>query len=212
MKYISIDIETTGLDQWEHQILQIAMVYEDTNLELPLGKLPHIDLFIEHENLNFQEGALKIHTSTGLLDRYFEGEKVSWSDAIGLVIGWLEELGYEYNDDDLIEIVVAGKNYNGFDRLFLHSTPEWRENIKEHRRVVDPTTMYIDWEEDDVPPSLFTCLKRADPQHENFADDVSHDALEDAFDVIRVLRNVQENWGYNAREPIKTFIKENGDI
>jgi len=197
MKYISIDIETTGLDHWFNNILQIALVFEDTNADLPLGKLPHLDLFLTHEEgLNFQEPALKMHTESGLLDEYFETDKVTPAEAVDIIVEWLIALGYSEEDDGRIKFVVAGKNYNAFDRRFLHEIPEWSEKISEHRRVLDPAILFVDWENDDVPPNLSQCLYRSDPKYERDGIDieVTHDALEDAFDVIRVIRNSQENF------------------
>ena len=40
MKYISIDIETTGLDPENCQILSIGAVIEDTLNQLPFEELP----------------------------------------------------------------------------------------------------------------------------------------------------------------------------
>ena len=174
------------------------MVFEDTDADLPLGKLPHLDLYVQHNQLNFQQGALKMHTESGLLDEYFVSEQVPMEEVVDRVKEWLFELGYSENEEGMIEIVVAGKNYNAFDKLFLQEVWEWKTSIKEHRRTLDPAILYVDWNEDDVPPNLLTCLQRmADYQNSGVEHEVSHDALEDAFDVIRVIRASNDPMVYN---------------
>ena len=186
MKYISIDTETTGLDEKSNDIIQLAMVFEDTNTNLPIEVLPNLNIFIEHDELNFQKGALNMHVKTGLLKRYLNGVRMNFSNAMKKVIKWLSSLGYERDDyNDKFKIVIAGKNYNSFDKRFLHENDEWSENIQEYVRTLDPAILYMNWENDEVPPSLAKCLKRA---RVSFADDVTHDALEDARDVIKVIR------------------------
>ena len=43
--------------------------------------------------------------------------------------------------------------------------------------------------EDDSLPNLNTCLKRS-----NLAGEVTHDAVQDALDVIRVIRSATNNY------------------
>jgi oligoribonuclease (3'-5' exoribonuclease) len=196
MKYISIDIETTGLSHYSCQILQFAAIFEDTNVDLMIDKLPYFNTFIKHDYFQFEENALKMHANSGLLEEYFNAEKIEKEEIVHEFIKWLQDLGYEKNDDGQIEIVVAGKNYNAFDRNFLHNVPYWIHEIKDHRRVLDPAILYVDWEEDKVPPNLVTCLYRSDPQYEinGVEIKITHNALEDAREVVRVIRNSQKHF------------------
>ena len=42
MKYLSIDIETTGLDPVEHKIIEFGCLIEDTTKpHIPVSELPH---------------------------------------------------------------------------------------------------------------------------------------------------------------------------
>ncbi len=47
----------------------------------------------------------------------------------------------------------------------------------------------MDWENDDEPPNLSTCLERAGVENTV----VTHDAVDDARDVIRVIRASRKN-------------------
>lgn len=55
--------------------------------------------------------------------------------------------------------------------------------IKYRHRIIDPSILYVDWSKDESLPSLDECLKRA-----GIEKSVTHTAVEDAWDVIQVLR------------------------
>jgi hypothetical protein len=82
-----------------------------------------------------------------------------------------------------ITINVAGKNFGTFDKLFLQELPWWQKLIRTRSRILDPAILFCDWNEDDSLPSLYKCKQRA-----NVEGIVTHNALEDAWDVIELLR------------------------
>lgn len=51
MKYVSIDIETTGLDREKHQVLEVGAIIEDTNNPLPFDEIPRFKCIIGWEEL-----------------------------------------------------------------------------------------------------------------------------------------------------------------
>jgi hypothetical protein len=79
---------------------------------------------------------------------------------------------------------VAGKNFGTFDKLFLEKLPWWKKLIQPKQRFLDPAILCCDWVNDESLPSLNQCKSRL-----NIKGEVSHNALEDAWDVIQVLRN-----------------------
>jgi hypothetical protein len=82
-----------------------------------------------------------------------------------------------------ITINVAGKNFGTFDKLFLQQLPWWQKLIRVRQRILDPGILFVDWKNDESIPSLFTCKERAGVEGI-----VTHNALEDAWDVIELLR------------------------
>lgn len=80
-------------------------------------------------------------------------------------------------------ITVAGKNFSTFDKRFLERIPRWKQAIKFRQRVIDPAVLFVDWKNDSSLPGLEDCKKRASVEGA-----VTHNALEDAWDVIQVLR------------------------
>jgi hypothetical protein len=83
-----------------------------------------------------------------------------------------------------ITINVAGKNFGTFDKPFLENLPWWQKLIKVRQRLLDPSILYVDWENDETLPNLDGCKERA-----NIKGLVTHDCLEDAWDVVLTLRN-----------------------
>jgi hypothetical protein len=80
-------------------------------------------------------------------------------------------------------INVAGKNFATFDKVFLEKLPRWKQCIEIRNRILDPAILFVDWNEDKALPGLNLCKSRA-----NILGDVTHNALEDAIDVVEVLR------------------------
>lgn len=84
-------------------------------------------------------------------------------------------------------ITVAGKNVQ-FDLSFLVRLPRWRQLLKVRQRVIDPTVYYTDWQNDEALPNLSTCKTRA-----GFDGHVSHDAVDDSLDIIKLIRKQYES-------------------
>jgi len=51
MKYLSIDIETSGLSSENHQILSVGVIVEDTTKKLPFDKIPKFHCAIVREDI-----------------------------------------------------------------------------------------------------------------------------------------------------------------
>lgn len=61
MKYVSIDLETTGLDPASCQILSFSAILEDTNNPLPYDKIPKLNIYILRESINGSFFALNMN-------------------------------------------------------------------------------------------------------------------------------------------------------
>lgn len=221
MKYLSIDIETTGLDPVNDQILSIGAVIEDTNQPKNFENIPKFHGVIKRNRI--EGGLYAINLNKDLLEtmnQYACAEDQSERDDIVNFTGmqfydkkeiveafyyWLAKNGmvdydnakYDvykiiYNGVELpaitnktkpTHITAAGKNFATFDKLFLERLPRWKQLIKVRQRILDPSILFVDWKNDESLPSLSLCKKRA-----GFDEHVSHNALEDAWDVVELLR------------------------
>lgn len=191
MKYVSIDIETTGLDWRTCQTIEVGAVIDD--FETPIEKLPTFRCYIDHGIFMGEPYALSMHAEIFRAiarershnleifpDIYvFKPDKVADHFAM-----WLSKNGIIPCN----KFVVAGKNFGAFDKNFLDLLPGWKEEIRMNHRFIDPGNMYYRPGIDDVLPNMEECLQRA-----QLLPIVSHKALDDAFDVVRLIRWKRDN-------------------
>ena len=78
MVYVSIDVETTGLDTQNHQLLSVGAVIEDTNNILPIEELPQIHIAILRENIHGSVFAINLNKK--LIEKRVGGW-FSWCDS-----------------------------------------------------------------------------------------------------------------------------------
>lgn len=202
MIYVSIDIETTGLDPETCQILQVGAVIEDTRALKKVEDLPRFQCIIEHQSITGSPFALNMNRE--LLQKIGELERANREDRAEIrkryniipaslvarsIRMWLEANGIRTEDDSPISINVAGKNFASFDKPFLQRLPSWNSLINVRSRIIDPAILCMDWENDSSLPNLDTCMQRS-----HVDGSVTHDALQDAVDVIRTIRGITRNY------------------
>jgi oligoribonuclease (3'-5' exoribonuclease) len=193
MRYLSLDLETTGLDSQKDQILMIGAVVEDTEAsDTPVEQLRTFGCYIKHARYEGSSYALAMNA--WILD-ILSGRKTGDWPVINSYESnnpdqqpWVSQFSYFlYNSFPLQydgEIVLAGKSVANFDYQFLPS------RLRQHfsHRMIDPGNCLIDWSKSS-PPSLNDLKKRFD-----IPGPVTHDAVEDARDVIRILRKGTNNY------------------
>jgi oligoribonuclease len=184
MKYVSIDIETLGTDPDTCDMIEFGAVIDDLKTEL--DGLPRYHCYIPKDIYRGQPFAMAMHAK--ILKRIADRE-IGYSYVPGDMLGdcfktWLAEHGFwDSIKGSTIEVVVAGKNFQGFDLRFLRRLPKFLNHISIFHRPIDPCMRYFDILKDKVPPSLDECLKRAGIEKK-----VNHTAVEDALDVIQCIR------------------------
>ena len=196
--FVSIDLETTGLDAQNCQILEIGLVFDNSTVQVEqqhidkyLETLPTARCYVKHERIVGESYALMMNSNiieqlalspkqkfcraqdnTEIIPAY---EAAHWiHDQIKALIPFEQQK----------KVTVAGKNFQGFDLHFLRNLEDWvKTEERLNRRVLDPGSLYFNPLTDIVPPSLEECLSRA-----GWDKKVSHNAVEDAKDVLRALR------------------------
>mgnify|MGYP001208925447 CR=1 FL=1 len=187
MKYVSIDIETTGLNPKTCQVLQIGAIIEDTSNPLPFDKIPKFNWLIKHEQVHGEPYALNMNKHLiDALETKSKADEVCYPREVASFLAiWMQENGVDRRAvaDYRLSPVFAGKNVGMFDIRFLERLPHWKEWFTPSSRLLDPAILYTDWATDERPPSLLECKKRA-----GIPGEVAHDAIADAWDVILLLR------------------------
>lgn len=181
MRYLSIDIETTGLDPNKHQIIEFAAIFEDTSIKTPIENLPYFTSLVKHPNYNWSLEAYKMNKEIF--------EEIATSRARDVDFLWSDFMYWVTNvikTPYVDKLIVAGKNFASFDLRFIKRLPGYQSIF--HHRSIDPAIYYLDWEKDTVVPDLKTCLDRA-----GLNSNVKHRALGDAMQVIQLLRHKYGN-------------------
>jgi oligoribonuclease len=195
VKFLSIDIETTGLNPLQHSMTEFAAVFTDLRSEtISKAFYRHIN----PENFVWSQYCLGLHGQW--LSSMLEARKQNkWEvngvgivrDTAELINEFCQWLWTECNwpvpvNGKWKSIVPAGKNFNSFDRRFLEAAnfpPMFKH------RALDPAMLYT-FVQDEEPPSLELCKKRAMDRGCVFKNPgVAHNALEDADDVALLLQH-----------------------
>ena len=215
MIYVSVDIETSGLDYEKHKVLSIGAIIEDTEKKLPYEECPKFNAVVLQNEITGSPRALTMNKGIiAMIGEYLEG-----TDDVRFNMDTILNYSF-YREDDVVKkfyeflwnngfatldspsthvngkltpiidgktkpitLNVAGKNFGTFDKLFLQELPWWQKLIRTRQRVLDPAILMVDWTNDKSLPNLTQCKERA-----GIEGIVTHDALEDAWDVIEVLR------------------------
>jgi hypothetical protein len=218
MLYVSIDLETTGLDRDKHQVLSIGAIVEDTKLKLPYDQIPKFYGVILRYEISGSPRALTMNKDLiEMIGAYMEGTREvrdMMEQKYGKIFYYEDEIipalfkflfmnGFAYSlydrniigfDDSKtcpvigtktkpVTINAAGKNFGTFDKPFLEKLLWFQKLINVRQRILDPAILCVDWTHDETLPNLTECKKRVGVEGI-----VTHNALEDAWDVIEVLR------------------------
>ncbi|WP_225000144.1 3'-5' exonuclease [Cesiribacter sp. SM1] len=186
MRYLSIDLETTGSDPLTCQIIEFAAVLEDTEKpEVPVEELPYLRLAVHYEILCGNVAALAMNAR--LLQEIADAEQKNNLPPDHCQAGEVLARFAEFLDAHQVNrkraLLAAGKNFASFDLPFIHNLPGYGELLKISNAVIDPALLYLDWHNDRKLPNMSTCKERA-----GLSDIVSHQALDDARDIVRLLR------------------------
>lgn len=173
MRYVSVDIETTGLNPDTDQVLQIAAVV-DTDPAIPVEQLPTYTAILKHTRVSGSPFAMAMNA--GLLSTIADGKAAVYPEvAVKELLAFL----YAYATNN--KIVAAGKNFASFDRQFLRQLDPNLNQVFHHRSI-DPAMFFVTGT-DTVPPDTLSCMCRA-----GIVNELRHDALEDARAVVRLVR------------------------
>ncbi len=181
MKYVSIDLETTGLDPNNCQVLEIAAIIEDTKALLPREQCPIFHRYVDHGNrLSGEPFALVMNSQ--LLKKTLDLVKAKDPSVCTPEHVMIDFDAFLKANGIPNKVLAAGKNFAFFDREFIRRLPH-AEKVRFHHRALDPVTLYTDFANDEVPPNMDDCMSRA-----GLTASGKHQAADDAWDVICLLR------------------------
>lgn len=110
MKYCSIDIETTGLDTENCQVLSIGAVIEDTNDIKPLDELPTFHGVIKRRNISGETYAINMNQDLiQIMNRYMTADLQEDRDLIEATSGMKF-----YDEQEIVQEFYYWLAQNGF--------------------------------------------------------------------------------------------------
>lgn len=177
--WLSIDVETTGLNLEKSQILQLAAVWDDGSQSI--SDLRRFNVIIDNGPLTYGEpyalqlnNALLRKISTDVISTtYHEGATMYIVNARRAFYAWVNNLNAGK------AIFIGGKNVAGFDVPILNNNGFHTALFK--HRVIDPGSMYL---KDFGQPANLTQINELIGNAP-----VTHDALQDCIDVILAVRH-----------------------
>lgn len=181
--YVSIDIETTGIDEKCH-VLQISAVYDD--LKSPISQLKTIDLPIKYKVLTHCE-PYAMGMNAELLKKMMSKDFKTYTpiEAANALLEFLESVQEVNEKGNKRKIVLAGKNVASFDIPRLRNFfGDPRVNLFDgllHYKTLDVGSLYFDVFKENVSLTEINKLTNRAA--------VSHNALDDAFDVVHAVRH-----------------------
>lgn len=187
-KYISVDIETTGIDEKSY-LLEISVIRDD--LTSPINELPYLYLPIRHDIITYSEPyalGMNAELLKKMMDKNFK--TYTPKEAILELINFLIITHKEDVDDKgkNRKIMFAGKNVASFDipklRAFIvkYGT-EYELGLFDqmiHYKTLDVGSLYFDTFKDNVSLSEINKITGRK--------EVTHNSLDDAFDVVHAVR------------------------
>lgn len=190
LKYVSIDIETTGIDRNNDDIVEITVKIDDLSNIKPVDELPRFHCYVVKERYSGDAWAFAQHNEifkairNGHPDCKYEEVVAGWLkqfllDNDAWIDGHTEDL--HGNKSDII-VLPAGKNFSSFDMHFLYRLPGFKGKIGFPSRHIDVGNMYLR-PTDIKPPSLTECAKRAGLDME-----VNHRSDNEVDMVIHLVR------------------------
>lgn len=186
MRYLSLDLETSGPNPHRHQVLELAAVVEDSRYPLPLAELPAFRRVVRHPEYVGTAGALALNARllAELAQKTPNPELCAPAELLPQFRQFLLAHGFRPDKKDCVAVTMAGKNIASYDLGFLRELPGWGALVRAEPAMLDPAAFYLNWRKDSRLPSMAICKARA-----RFPDrDVAHEALADALDVVRLLR------------------------
>ena len=188
MKYCSIDLEMTGLHPETCDILEMGVVLDDLSNPVPIDELPtfHCYFLPMHEGGTYHGEPFAISMHPTILRRISARESgydyISPKKIGNTLKKFLTKHGY-IEEKGKVTINAAGKNFANCDLRFIEMQTDIPKHVHIRHTILDPGPMYVT-KDDDAIPGLGECLRRA-----GFIDNVvSHTAVADAIDVVKVIR------------------------
>lgn len=176
MKVLALDIETTGLDPYSDQILEVGMVVADLapgrTDPLVFAELPTFRSPVQPPKGRVAGNVAALFMNASLIARIASGQGDPLEVVEGHCLAFIDVL---FGEGAVVPVV--GKNLWKLDLRFIERhMPKLIERV--HHRVLDVGAMYAR-KSDAFVPGLGECIRRAGGDDASFGD--PHDCIADCW-------------------------------
>lgn len=178
MNFVSCDVETTGTDSLRHDLLEVAMAVFNTNAERA-EPFATWSCFVKKDSRLWEDSTLLFHLHNGKLEYFLDRKDGIEPERIGAEMEkFLVALNMTTTSAFFVPgrrqfPNVVGKNFAGFDHVFLRRLPGWKQLFD--FRILDLGNL-VCTQMDEKLPNLKDSLARC-----GIHDVVPHTALDDAI-------------------------------
>jgi len=212
MKYVAFHLRTGGFNSYEHSLIEVAAIIEDTKNKLDFDSIPKYRMLIYNDI--YKGDPLALYLNRDSLKEISEAIKNNLNNIVTLdmlalnMYTWLSKhidthiddtnymldfnsFGKNYNSDGVIKsskkpkllINVGGKNFGVLQHRFLKRIPNINEYLSFNHRFLDPSILYFE-SNDESLPNTEECKQRARITSIN-----DNNTLSECWDVINMFRN-----------------------
>lgn len=174
MRYLAIDLETTGLDVQTAGIFHLAATVGDTAFPDPLAELSLLlNPWYHNQHVEFEPYAMMMNA------RYIANIATGPTPTYSLQAASTDLFDFIRINFPTGKVTAAGKNIRSLDLPVLQRLG-FRMDVF-HHRTLNVGNLFVT-PQDDHLPDLKACLQRA-----GLPAEVSHDALDDCKQVVRCV-------------------------
>lgn len=188
MKYVSIDLETTGLDPETCQIVEFGAVVDDLNDLKPVEELPSFHCYVLSPDGVYRGEPYALSMHAEIFRRIAKREKpwsywLPWELTKHFHTFLNVDAGFVETSYGGISIPAGGKNFAAFDLPFIRKhLPMKDSKVYFQHRCVDPAMLFCDPKAEKLPDTK-QCMDLA-----GIPGEVAHTAVEDARMVVQLVR------------------------
>lgn len=179
MKYISIDIKTTGANPETCQIIEFSAVLDDLSKKWNIKDMPKVCFCIYHNSIHGELDYLI--SNKNILEKIKNTkskDRITIEMLPKLFIDWAYANGFSFNE----KITLAGNGLGSDAFLFLRKIKSWNFELF-NKKILDPSVFWLNPETDKEIPNLDLCLNRI-----KVKDNISSDTLENACSIVFATR------------------------
>jgi len=184
MKYLTIDIVTTGDDIFKNQIIEIGAVIDDLSKPIPIDEIPKFHYYIDNHMINgTPDKLLSLHKQLIIIsekkDKY---PIINSSEVIDFFHNWLIDNSVILSQCPMYTLAIDGhKKINFLYRDLLNTKCDFKKDY--YYDIFNPMILFCDPKNQKIPTVNETLLET-----KNYKKRKNNNILDNVYDIVRLMR------------------------